>query len=224
MLAAGVLLAGILVFVMRDDVRLAARDAWERVTGRTVTVIDTDTGEESVMPETSYAEEVADDGEDGDAEAALEEDAGDAEEDASAGVISDAYADAWMADARGYMAVESQECPPWESCGEVKIAYFVVTDTKSPELSAYLGVPDGDAVRFPIGCDEGGTIRYIPYNEMASSKQWEIPSDMLAALRASSPSAPIALHVSKAAWPEEGGTEGPVCVSPFFGYALSPGS
>lgn len=216
MLVAGVLLAGILVFVMRDDVRLAARDAWERGTGQTVTVIDTDTGEQSVMSETSYTEEVADDEEDisdeEDEQAVTEEETSQDEE---AVAIEQSYADAWTAEARGYLSVESQECPPWESCGEVKIAYFVVTDTKSSELSAYLGVPDGDAARFPIGCDEQSVIRFVAYEEMAASERREITGELLVALRGSSKSAPVALRISKAVWPADGGTEGPLCTSPF---------
>jgi hypothetical protein len=218
MLAVGAVLALGLLYFMREDIRLAVRDTWEMRTGKTVTVLDTDTGEQSVMPETSYAEETADDGDTSDEESEEmmeDEEEVSQDEEAAAEAAEAVYSSAWSAEARGYLSVESQECPPWESCGEVKIAYFVVTDTKSPELAAYLGVSDGAPLRFPLGCDEGSAIRFIPYAEMASSQRFDISGETFSALRASSQSSLVTLRFSKAVWPEDGGTEGPVCVSPF---------
>lgn len=130
--------------------------------------------------------------------------------------------DPWVAEAKGYFLVRTEECPVWEDCKTVRSAYFVVTETKSAELISY-HVPPGKRLPILLGCDDGSRIRFITYENIKSwPREYDFFSgDGLESLRGSSKAHPVTIRFDKPARPYgDPQMEGVTCEIPFSKYEV----
>ncbi len=125
------------------------------------------------------------------------------------------FQDAWIAEVSGYLELRTEECPSWEKCETSQVAYFVVTSTPVPEYITLTSENGFDFSNFRIGCDTGSAIRYIPEQKIRLGIYQKITGQGYQRLKNSSSEHPVKVHIDKPSRPDEFGTEGVVCMTPF---------